>query len=261
MKRLAPLALLLLAGCHDFEGDRGVLGFSTNVVAHAVHGGWSPDVPVAAGTTAVFVPSRRLHVSVEEDSELGEIAVTGRVSGLDEVWSDGAELGVTGEAGDDGVIRYRGELRDHFSLSFAPVDRIELAEPAIHLAPMVPRPDELLMLEGAEVDLTVAAFDADGQPLGFATTDLVVSGAKATDAGLRVTADADHEVTVEIFGAETSISVRVLQPEDLSHTMRIEYPLLIDGDEHLLVREVGADREGTPVLLPDSGTWLESHAD
>ncbi len=60
MKRLSCLPLLLLTACYDFEGDRGVLGFSTNLVAPSVFGGWDPDLPVAGGTTAVFTATRRL---------------------------------------------------------------------------------------------------------------------------------------------------------------------------------------------------------
>ena len=257
MKRLALVPLVLLTGCHDFEGDRGVLGFSTNLVAPGAPGGWDPELGVAAGTTAVFAATRRLGLSHEEDSELGELAVSARVSGLDEVWSEGPEVAVTGDPGDDGVLRFRGERRDHFSVAFAEVARLEIAEPLLHLDPMLVKPDELLMLEGAEVTLAVAAYDAAGQPLGYAASDLVVTGAQPTDGGLKVQADRDGVVTVDLWGVRAELPVYVLQPEELSATMRIEIPLEVEGDELLLVREVGADRHGEPVVLPGGGMWLE----
>ncbi|GEM_PF-4202956 len=250
------LPIVLLSGCYEFEGDRGVLGFVSNLVDPSHPDGWSPEVPIAAGTDATFLPVKRLGLSDEEEEALGPIQVTGSARGLDERWTDGPELTVTGSHGQDGVVRYRGELRDHFSVAFTEVEELVVGEPLVMLADSMVKPDELWMLEGASIDLVAAAYGADGA-VGFAVSDLLVEGAEPTESGLRVLADHDRVVRLELMGAVRELPVHVLQPEDLVATLRIEHPIELGDDTLTLVREVGLARDGALVLLPDSPAVIE----
>lgn len=246
--RMFPLtAALLLAGCHDFTGALGRLGFVSNLrLSHAAP--WTPDHPVAAGVFAEIMASERLTGSADPDQppEVQGAAGGGLIAAMPSI--DGAQVAFTGDDGDTGVVRFWGEVDDHFRVRFA------RAEEAVLIHPMdayfgMPPADRVALVAGEDVVVDVALLGADGGALGWPRDDLHVVGQGGVSAwmegeALHLVADADGSVHVRVDGVGAwVVPVEAVSPD-------------VDAEVEVLRATVEEERAAMAVRWLGDGTRL-----
>ena len=212
--RTLMIATILLAGCTEFTGVLGKIGFASDL--RTASGAWTPETPIAGGTEARV---GAVELMGEEPSE-GPLGVTGEVSGRR----------VTGWAEDDGVVmltaerghgwvHYSGAASDRFQVEFAPVADAVVVEPMAHHWGL-PAEEELRLVGGSTWSFAVELRDRRGRALGYRLEDLEVSasgGASAwvEDRVLMVSADGDGVVSVShLDRVLVTVPVVVVHVED-----------------------------------------------
>ncbi|MEN0060561.1 MAG: hypothetical protein AAGA48_00350 [Myxococcota bacterium] len=124
MRTFVLAATVALAGCYDFVGERGKVGFGTDLY---VPGGmtWTPRTPIASGSVVGVVALCAVD-SATGDCE-GEQDMTGELMarGIDvgrkrlPEWQESV-FAIRGQDGDRGVVRYEDEDRhDRFRVQFS----------------------------------------------------------------------------------------------------------------------------------------------
>ena len=229
MQRTIAAALcLLLAACYDFEGEAGVLGFSTNLIAGPAT--WTPDRAVARGTTLVAQPTEWLE------------------TGADVTETDGLEQKSRRSAG---TLWWEGH--DGFHARFARAQSGHLVDPSRAVLGLPALEPKFAVVAGTEVIVSAGLVDRRGQPLGYDPADLTVdaSGALSAwvepDGGLHISADgAPGEpgfLTVALNDRELiNAEVVLVATKDLL----LETHWAPDVEEPLLLATLA---DGTPTIL------------
>ncbi len=255
---------LALAGCHDFEGELGALGFVSNLITRPGQP-WTPQAAIAAGTPLEVAASALLTHDSDEAPRV-EAAISGDLIALDP--TDG-DLALTGEAGDHGRLLFWGDATDRFSVRFA-----EPAAAVLYASDESAQTD-IRILSDAVVTLSPEIQDAWGRPLGFSPAQLEVSGCPAEvgeGGGIRLHA-ADCLLDIALDGIPLArLPITAVPPADIDtltlSTERLEQdpePLIrvqawtVDGEEILgIVPEWRAEAEAVPagdaLLLPVTAT-------
>ena len=158
------MLLITLLACYDFEGERGALGFVTDLYLDSGVK-WTPEHAVVGGTAPSVAAVQRVGADEEEPPP----EVWGDAD-FDEVRARGLELSFQGPEEGCGQVRYEGELEDHFSMCFEVPASIELFDP------MAPEQalDTVAIANAASVHIRV--LDEGGEPLGFRAEDLEAEG-------------------------------------------------------------------------------------
>jgi len=255
------LALLTvgLGGCHEFQGEQGVLWFSSNLTL-GPDGAWHPGRAIASGTTAIFTAEGR----VDEESSSGEaLQVEGAVAGdLEQRWRDDTILAVSGAHGQSGVVFFDGDASDRFGVAFARPEGATLVAPGSNEVG-----EEFALIVGSVTPLQVTVLDNRGWELGWSHEDLTVTGRGALstwiDSGaVMIAADSQAgevgQFTVSLLGQELgSWSVSVVEEADV-HTLSLTADPSegLTGERQTLLQVQGALEDGTPVwgIQPD-WTW------
>lgn len=166
------IAALALAGCHDFVGDLGQLGFESNLEL----GGeaWTPEASIAVGSEVEVRATRRM---AEDASPEDELELEAQATGLQVVHTSSNHIAFDQGASDTGTVRFTGDVEDHFSVHFAEIatTRLVFAEQA--LVPALAADWDLTefdLLDGTSVTLTAHLESREGHLLGWNPDQLVV---------------------------------------------------------------------------------------
>lgn len=218
--RTFTLTALLLVGCHDFTGELGRIGFLSNLRISGEEA-WTPASPIAAGAFAEVAASERLTGTEDEDRPL---AVEGYVgAGLTAAMPalEEAHVAFTGAHGDNGTVRFWGEVDDHFAVRFAQAEQAVLVHPKDHHFGVEPA-QGVALVTGEDVVIEVALLGAGGEALGWPRDELQVVGQGGVSAwlegdALHLVADADGSVFVSVDGVgEWSVPVEAVSAEDIA---------------------------------------------
>lgn len=251
MTRALLLTCLALTGCYDFVGDRGHLGFSTDLVVDGVLP-WTPERPVALGS--VFT------VAVTEDLQDPETEPEGytahTAAGLHLIEGDGERVEVAADG--PGTAWFTGPKHDGFSVRTGAAARAILAAPLVE----APALDALAIVVGARVPLALGLRDASDRPLGYPAQQwtLSVDGGSATrleDApGVWwVRADRAGPLAVSAEGPSEVVDGPELVGVERTDVTEVELVAIEDGASLLLV-PVGWTDDELPVLgLRPAWAW------
>lgn len=247
------------AGCVEFIGDKGNIGFRSNLAAAGDH--WTPEFAIANGTIAIFEAEKLLRTtpSSTEDS----LSVFGRAKrGLQEVYSEENKLAVTGNDS-RGVVHFSGDASDKFAVRFTQPTSLSFHDPTTATIedPWV-FPDTFGIAEGSTLDVTATLHDINGETLGYHLDDLTLTE------GAIVQPKPEENSTFSLFGHGSSSQVIESAHLDhpltgpLVHTVDPQDVVSIEIDtfitdfgshEHILfVRVVGQTHEGLTVYGLDS---------
>ncbi|MFT4626635.1 MAG: hypothetical protein ACI8PZ_005312 [Myxococcota bacterium] len=248
MRATIPMVCLLVVGCVQFAGDRGKLGFASNLAVDGVRE-WTPGSGVADGTHARFVAVDRLDVEGEQTPE-----VTGGARGVQVVRAVGPKLTVTG-AGERGVLRFDGEVADKFGVAFRPVEQALLVDRWLAYAGAEDAafPDRFGAL--GPLPVTVSLRDSRGRSLGYDPTDVAITGADAvtwtdSDGLVLHPGDALRGLTLEV-GAEAHAGpelVKVDADDVVEITLDTHTVTTDEGEAVWLTRVVGWTEDALPVF-------------
>ena len=172
--KLTPFVVttLLLCSCVEFTGERGQIGFSSNLTLGSET--WTPDSPIANGSVAIFKVEQLLEDTTRETSSLD---LTGTTRGsIRTEWSEGLTIAVTGsDSRGRGV--FDGEARDHFSAAFRQADRAVFTDHSaalLHLDRFYP--ESFALVQGSTLHPAVTLESRRGQSLGYLPEHLVLVG-------------------------------------------------------------------------------------
>jgi len=228
------MLLITLLACYDFEGDRGTLGFVTDI--HLDSGvKWNPDYAVVGGSVPTVAAVQR--VGAEEDEPTPE--VWGDV-GFEVASVQGTELSFYGPELGCGLVHYEGELEDEFTMCFEEAASMELFDP---FTPGVAL--EAVAL-AAPARLHVRVLDFDGEPLGFVVGELVVEGDGQLE-GSEVQLRRPGEVEVSLAGLSTSVVVLDDEPA------RWQTEVLYEDEDQRIEHTYAWTLDGVPVLGVEPG--------
>ncbi len=209
MKITSILPVLLLVGCHEFEGEQGTLGFISNLIVRPDQH-WSPAHGVAADSTLEVAAVSIIGVESEERPQV-EAAASGSLIALDPT---GGDIAVTGEAGDRGRLQFWGEAHDRFSVRFA-----EPVDVALYPPTGADELSDVLLQAATPVALYPEILDAWDQPLGWSAELLEVSGCGASVASDgRILLDGeDCTLTISLDGLPlATVPIAAIEQEDVA---------------------------------------------
>lgn len=210
MKRSFLLSTFLLAGCYEFEGELGQLGFVSSLTVRPAHQGWTPDHPIAAQMPVEVAATERIGHESEEAPQV-QAALDGDLIDLDP--TEG-HIAFTGEAGDVGRVLFWGEASDRFSVRFHTPTGMALYEPLTSTAVE----GVLHVLDGATATLAPEVHDAWGQPMGWSAGLLEAEGcgARSDESGLvHLRPRQDCTLQIALDGVPLlSRAVRVVEASD-----------------------------------------------
>jgi hypothetical protein len=170
------IAVSLLAfGCFEFAGDRGEIGFTSNLRVDGEP--WTAEGPVANDTRATFVATERLVDEAEDFDVVGHAT-----RALTTIAADGSSITVTG-ADERGTVWFDGDAEDEFQVRFAAPAEVRWRPLAAGQA------GEVRILAGTTVPVAAALRDRKGRPLAYAVDDAGMD--------LELTADGDGAVWVD----------------------------------------------------------------
>ena len=160
--------ILLLLSCVEFEGDEGNLGFNSNLIApRDLYLRFDPDeIRVVRGSSVQIRAARRLDAAGDEGDDP---KVEGSLRGGTLIASEPGLVTFTGRR--RVVVRWTGEVQDHFTVRFAPVHRLLWADHADAMTPTWSEPLEEAVLLGQARALPFPV-DRLGRPLAWAEDDL-----------------------------------------------------------------------------------------
>jgi hypothetical protein len=253
------LGLAALTGCYDFKGDRGALGFSSNL--HTAPGrSWTPDAPIASGTRGEFIASERLDSGSERPD------VTGSFDGellsalvRDLVDEDGvprsSAMAVTAKRRGRGTVRYDGEVADQFDVEFAPLDQVvlERADALLDQDAGIAASDWAIV-PGKTRSLWPTLLAADGRPLGYRLPDLDASA----DGSLSAWQDASGVIRVVAEGEPGEDGEVLVQLRDRT-VQRVPF-VLADPSEIVSLQLVPlsfSDDTGETAVVVVAVGWLD----
>lgn len=192
--------ILALLGCYEFEGERGRIGFVSNLRLNNRHA-WTPDSPIAAGSFVAVFAQERLNSDSEEPP-----AVQGAPSGalIPMTAEREGTVEFTGEDGDAGTLRFWGEVDDHFHARFTRAAAASIAHPWEPLDGL-PSRGELVVVPGETIILSTLLLSAQDELLGWPVQRLQVSGAGGVSAWteegmLHLIADGEGAVLLDVPG-------------------------------------------------------------
>ena len=208
MKSTFLFPALLLVGCHEFEGELGSLGFISDLIIRP-NQHWDPAHGVAADSPMEIMAVSIIGVESEERPEV-EASASGSLIALDPTTGD---IALTGAAGDRGRLSFWGEARDRFSVRF-------VAPASVALYPPMGDTElsEVLLRAAMPVALYPEIHDAWGQPLGWSSELLEVSGCGAAVAsnGSILLDGEDCTLTISLDGLTLeTIPVAAVEREDV----------------------------------------------
>ncbi|MEQ1565851.1 MAG: hypothetical protein ABMA64_09460 [Myxococcota bacterium] len=157
MRRTLLLASLGAAGCFDFVGDRGRIGFATNLVVDGQP--WDARSPVADHTVAQFLAVERI-----EDQRSDGLTFESHARGLDQVEQSGGSIAVTG-AHQRGLVWFTGDAEDQFSVAFTAPETVQWRHA------FGGEVGDVWIRAGATVPLAAAVRDRRGRPVAYAHTE------------------------------------------------------------------------------------------
>ena len=189
MKKHTLPVLLLLAGCHDFEGELGQLGFSSSLITRPGQP-WTPAQPIVAETMVEVAAVTSLVHDTDEPPAV-EASVSEHLITLD---PETGHVAFTGEAGDAGRVQFWGEATDRFSVRFSE-PRAAVLYPLASDAAI----DTLLIQDGGSAALAAEIHDAWGTPQGYAPELLMVTGcgSRLDSSGILILSP-DTDCTLEV---------------------------------------------------------------
>jgi hypothetical protein len=189
MKTHTLPALLLLVGCHDFEGELGQIGFSSNLILRPGQP-WTPDHPIAAENPVEIAAMSLLNHDTDAPPEV-EASVSERLISLD---PESGHIAFTGAAGDAGRVHFWGEATDRFSVRFSE-PRSAVLFPLLSDDPI----DTLLIQDGGVATLATVINDLWGVPQGYdpALLSFTGCGAEHDPSGI-LTLSTDTDCTLEV---------------------------------------------------------------
>ena len=238
------IGLAALTACYDFSGDLDRIGFDSNLV---VDGGrpWTPEYGIANASRVEFEA-----VDIVGDDDDRKPDVTGTVSGRAvQAFVDGRNLGLSG-SDVRAVVRFQGELVDHFKVAFRAPDQAELVDVVAaaldHDA--IALPEVFGLLEGSTREVGVSLHDRRGRSLGYVPADLVLGGEGSVsawfeDGAYRLVAEAPGTAAIGVDHAGTWIS-----------TSRIH---VVSADEVVSLHLEGLVREPDGDRLTRGAVWAE----
>ena len=235
-------AVLLVAGCHEFEGELGQLGFISNLIIQPGQD-WTPDNAIATETSVTVFASAFL---TRESDQAPQVEAS-LSSSLIELDSEEGHIAFTGDAGDNGRVMFWGEATDRFSVRFH-----DPAEMVLYVPGRDEPTLEMVVMKGAEVLLHPEIVDAWDEPLGWSPALLEVDGCQASrsDSGvLLLKASAPCTITADLDGLpllEQPVAV-VSEADVVSLTLTAEI-IEDDNDERLIVHARGWTEDGVEVL-------------
>lgn len=234
------MTFFLLLGCYDFQGDDGVLWFTSDLALDGKTA-WTPDNAVAGGLGPWFGAMARVG---DEDSEAPV------VWGTSDEAHDAVEpnlLKLHPIRRGDAEVWFEGDAQDGFDVRFRPADRVVLVDPAGRTL------DAVRIAPDATVPLRVRVEDRWGRDLGWKVEDLHLEG----DAGLSAWpvgglahVEGQGGLFLEAAGVEGFVPVSVSEP------VATEVRFVAQLDEHCVYEFVATDADGervygvTPVFEP-----------
>jgi hypothetical protein len=178
---------LTLVGCYDFEGALGTIGFDSDLVLAPNHE-WTPDQPIASGTTATFRAMGMLDVD-------DQIAVEARVEGrrLEVVAQSENAITVAGARNAAGEVWFEGTATDWFAIAFSPIHSARLMDASTLENDRIDGAG-VAVLAGSTHTLLPLLVDRHGRTLGWRADDLEITAdggisAWAEDGSVVVAAD------------------------------------------------------------------------
>ena len=180
------MALLPLAGCVDFMGEFGRIGFATNA-RMGDNTSWKPEFGVVEGTALVVGP-----VALAGEKDERPVDVLPHASrGLDVAANPDGGWVVTGTRG---RVEWDGEARDRFSVRFAEPVGVD-----VNVLGLVAH--DFAIPVGARCPLQAVFREESGAPLGYSPDDLefAIDGVfSVADGWLSAVAVGDGELNVEL---------------------------------------------------------------
>ncbi len=252
-------AAVLLAGCVEFVGERGLLGFSSNLVVDGVES-WTPEHGITDHAIAWFYASKRM--DIEDDGLAKDPDVQGSAVGV-QVLDGDTGLTLTG-ASERGRVLFSGEVEDVFRVAFREPTGAVLFDPVLRGAGV--RQAAYPEAFGVVGELTVAPGlqDRRGRSLGYDPTVVSIRSDQASswhdEDGFHIElTEGDDALSLETGHHELPLSLvaHVRPTEVVELELEVHRARDDEGDRYAILRVVGRTATGLPVY----GLEIEWEAD